>query len=549
VTIRHEVNESLLHELSPPGVRWTTVNMAEVLPGVLTPLGWTFWREPCESGLRGAFADAGLLPAGEVQPPIDLAGRLTGLFHGRLAGNLTLVCKLCDSMPGSSGAAFEEQVFGFADPDVERRQSFRRYPIVLAKMPVGLVLLPRRLRALRREIDHWWRSATGTVRVGSPETRLAEAGDWLRRAMRRHMLASLFAQACYDQVTGLARSAGEPGLELALMTGYGSMEETRISSDLWAVSRDRMPMPEFLRRHGFHAQSEGQLASRSWREDVRGIEDICTLYRGLPDDQDPERRASEQLRARRTAEDTLIAALPPGRRRLARLTLAVAARYLPLREVGKAAFLQAIDGARAAAREIGDRLVEHDAIDDREDVFFATLHEITGAPPADLRDRIAFRRSKNAEYAGFELPERWTGSPVPQRIASRPDDNRPDAVVLGVAVSPGVVEGRARIVHDPFGDVDFEPGDILVCETTDPSWVVLFQLASAVVIDVGGAMSHGAIVARELGIPAVINTRDGTRIIKDGARIRVDGAAGRVDILTSETGPETNSETRSPDAT
>jgi phosphohistidine swiveling domain-containing protein len=545
VTTRHDVDESLLHEVSPTGVRWTTVNMAEVLPGVLTPLGWTFWREPCESGLRGAFADAGLLPAGEVQAPADLAGRLTGLFHGRLAGNLTLVCRLCDSMPGSSGAAFEEQVFGFADPNVERRRSFRRYPVVLAKMPVGLVLLPSRLRALRAEIDQWWRSATGTVRAGSPEARLSEAGHWLRRAMRRHMLASLFAQACYDQVAGLARAAGEPGLELALMTGYGSMEETRISSDLWAVSRDRMPMAEFLRRHGFHAQSEGQLASRSWREDGRGIEDICALYRGLPDEQDPTRRANEQARSRRAAEDTVIAALPRARRPLARLTLAVAARYLPLREVGKAAFLQAIDGARAAAREIGDRLVDREVIDDREDVFFATLDEITGTPPADLRDRIASRRNKNAEYAGFELPERWTGSPVPQQVASRTEDRSLDTAVLGVAVSPGVVEGCARIVHDPFDDVDFEPGDILVCETTDPSWVVLFQLASAVVIDVGGAMSHGAIVARELGIPAVINTRDGTRIIKDGARIRVDGAAGRVDILTFET----DSETRSQDAT
>jgi pyruvate,water dikinase len=534
VTLQNDVDDSLLHEVSPDGVRWTTVNMAEVLPGVLTPLAWTFWREPCESGLRGAFADAGLLACDEITAPDDLAGRLTGLFHGRLAGNLTLVCKLCDSMPGSSGAAFEEQVFGYADPNVERRRSFRRYPAVIAKMPVGLVRLPRRLRALRTEIDQWWRSATGLTRPGTPEERLAHAAQLLRRAMRRHMLASLFAQACYDQVAALARTAGHPGLELALMTGYGSMEETRISSDLWAVSRGRLPMTEFLSRHGFHAQSEGQLASRSWREDWRGVEEICALYRGMPDNQDPLRREGEQVRARQAAEETLIAALPRARRPFAEVILAVAARYRPLREVGKASFLQAIDGARAAAREIGDRLVDDGVIDDRDDVFFATLAEITAAPPPDLRDRIARRRKKNAEYAGIELPERWTGTPVPRPIAPRSDQQDPDAGVVGVAVSPGVVEGRARIVHDPFGEVDFCPGDILVCETTDPSWVVLFQLAAAVVIDVGGAMSHGAIVARELGIPAVINTRDGTRIIKDRDLIRVDGAAGRVDIIASD---------------
>ena len=78
MTLQNDIDDSLLHEVSPDGVRWTTVNMAEVLPGVLTPLAWTFWREPCESGLRGAFADAGLLACDEITAPDDLAGRLTG---------------------------------------------------------------------------------------------------------------------------------------------------------------------------------------------------------------------------------------------------------------------------------------------------------------------------------------------------------------------------------------------------------------------------------------------------------------------------------------
>jgi pyruvate,water dikinase len=531
VTTVRDGDQSLLHEISPDSVRWTTVNMAEVLPGVLTPLAWTWWRDPCESGLRAAFADAGILAACEVTPPENVEDRLTGLFHGRLAGNLTLICRLCDSMPGSSGAAFEEQVFGYADPDVERHRRLRRYPVVAAKMPVNLALLPRRLRILRSQADQWWRSATGSARPGTAEARLAEAGQWLRRAMRRHMLASLAAQGCYDRVVALARLAGEPGLEIAVMTGYGSMEETRINADLWAVSRGRSSMPEFLSRHGFHAQSEGQLASRSWREDARGVQEIGSRYRDMAEDHDPARREVGQASARRTAETALITALPRAQRPLAKLTLAAAARYLPLREVGKASFLQAVDGARAAAREIGDRLVGQRVLDDRDDVFFAALTEITSGPPADLGERIEARRSQHAEYAGLQLPERWIGMPNPLPIAPEPPDGCSDAVVVGVAVSPGVVEGHARIVHDPFGEVDFEPGDILVCETTDPSWVVLFQLASAVVIDVGGAMSHGAIVARELGIPAVINTRVGTRVIKDGTRIRVDGAAGRVDIV------------------
>jgi phosphohistidine swiveling domain-containing protein len=526
--------DSILHEYSPPGIRWTTVNMAEVLPGVLTPLGWTFWRDPCEAGLRAAFADAGVLPARQVTAPEALDGRLTGLFHGRLAGNLTLVCELCDHMPGSSGAAFEEQMFGRADPDVERHPSVRRYPVVAAKMPVNLVLLPGRLRSLRSEIDTWWRAATGPSPADPPEVRLEQARQLLRRAMRRHMLASLAAQGCYDRVTKLAAAAGHPGLELDLMTGYGGMEETNVSADLWDVSRGDMTMREFLGRHGFHAPNEGQLASRSWREDPRAITEITGSYRRMPDDQSPKLRESAQIDIRRRAETTLLAALPRARRRAAKSTLAVAARYLPMREIGKAAFLQTVDGGRAAAREIGDRLVGEGRLTDREDVFFATLHEISGSPPNDLAQRTAERRRRHADYLDLQLPERWVGTPVPVARAAQ-EELRRESVVLGVPVSSGIAEGRARVVRDPDEVDDFEPGDILVCETTDPSWVVLFQLAGAVVIDVGGSMSHGAIVARELGLPAVINTRIGTHTIADGDLIRVDGSAGRVEIIAPAT--------------
>jgi pyruvate,water dikinase len=95
------------------------------------------------------------------------------------------------------------------------------------------------------------------------------------------------------------------------------------------------------------------------------------------------------------------------------------------------------------------------------------------------------------------------------------------------------VEGIARVVLDQSHADDLNDGDVLVCHTTDPSWSTLFLVSSAVVIDVGSAMSHGAIVARELGIPCVINTRTGTTTIATGSRIRVDGATGVVDIVDS----------------
>ena len=119
------------------------------------------------------------------------------------------------------------------------------------------------------------------------------------------------------------------------------------------------------------------------------------------------------------------------------------------------------------------------------------------------------------------------GDPLPVTTGARVEPSVEP--VRGIGASPGVVTGRARVVldasalQDPIG-----PDEVLVTRTTDPSWVTLFLTAGALVIDVGGALSHGAIVARELGIPCVIGTGEGTTRIRDGAQVTVDGTAGTV---------------------
>jgi pyruvate,water dikinase len=99
--------------------------------------------------------------------------------------------------------------------------------------------------------------------------------------------------------------------------------------------------------------------------------------------------------------------------------------------------------------------------------------------------------------------------------------------LAGLGVSPGVFEGRVRVVDDP-ADPSLQPGEVLVCETTDPSWASLMFVAGALVIDIGGAVSHGAIVARELGVPCVIGTRRACGWLRTGDVVRVDGTAGTV---------------------
>jgi pyruvate,water dikinase len=191
------------------------------------------------------------------------------------------------------------------------------------------------------------------------------------------------------------------------------------------------------------------------------------------------------------------------------------------------AFLQSLDVGRAAARRIGALLAADGVLADPEDVFLLTLNELTGALPADPRGLVQERRALRERYQGLELASPcWTGTPEARPVVAA---ERVDSLT-GVAASPGLVEGRARVVTDP-AEADMEPGEILVAHTTDPGWASLMFLATSLVVDIGGLLSHAAVVARELGIPCVMNTGVGTQVLTTGDVCRVDGNAGTVEVL------------------
>ncbi len=186
-----------------------------------------------------------------------------------------------------------------------------------------------------------------------------------------------------------------------------------------------------------------------------------------------------------------------------------------------------------------DRLVGAGAIDDREDVFFLRLEELAdvvrGTPvdPELLRERKdAFREHKTL------TPPRVMTSDGEVITGTYHRDNLPDGALAGLAVSAGTVEGRARVVLD-IAQADLEPGDIVVTAYTDPSWTPLFLAIRGLVTEVGGLMTHGAVIAREYGLPAVVGVEQATSLIRDGEWIRLHGTEGYVEIL-SEPGADTS---------
>jgi rifampicin phosphotransferase len=178
-----------------------------------------------------------------------------------------------------------------------------------------------------------------------------------------------------------------------------------------------------------------------------------------------------------------------------------------------------------------DRLVQADVLRTREDIFFLTFQELHDVVRTNQLDDDLIRRREEAfrSYQALTPPRVMTSDGEVVTGAYRRDD-LPSGALIGLPVSAGTIEGRARVIVD-MAEADLEPGDILVTAHTDPSWTPLFVTIAGLVTEVGGLMTHGAVIAREYGLPAVVGVEHATRLIPDGQRVRVHGADGYVELL------------------
>jgi len=180
---------------------------------------------------------------------------------------------------------------------------------------------------------------------------------------------------------------------------------------------------------------------------------------------------------------------------------------------------------------LSDHLVADAILEQQDDVFFLAHDELCELvygqlAPREARDRIAARRAEMAADAEIELPDTIYGDHVPLRPVLRAVG---EGCLEGISGSSGFVEGHARIILDPIeARSAFGSDDILVIPFADTSWTPLFCGIGGVVVETGGQLSHSAIVAREYGLPAVVNVKDATRLIHEGQAVAVDGNRGRV---------------------
>ncbi len=290
----------------------------------------------------------------------------------------------------------------------------------------------------------------------------------------------------------------------------------------------------FLKRHGHHCINEAEIERPRWIEAPEQVIELIAGYLRAGEAANPHKAERRQRERREEAVAYVEGRLDPLRRRVFRRQLEQAQASVRCRDNTRYHAVKLFLVFRRGDTELGRRYAGRGWIEEPDDIYFLAMQEIeavinAGTPACaglDLRAIVAARRQAYSFWRNFREPEAidWQGKPI--TVAERASGN----VLRGIAASGGQARGPARLVSDPAQARTLRPGEILVTRATDPGWTPVFPLIAGLVFEVGGQLSHGAIVAREYGVPAVVNVKEAMERIREGQIIRVDGSSGRVEL-------------------
>ncbi|WP_396933170.1 phosphoenolpyruvate synthase [Mycolicibacterium sp.] len=294
---------------------------------------------------------------------------------------------------------------------------------------------------------------------------------------------------------------------------------------------------EFLDRYGMRCAGEIDITRPRWSEQPGTL--VAPILANIKNfgPGEARRRFEDGLRQAAAKEHELLTrlrALPDGERKAAETKLMIdrVRTFAGYREYPKYGMVSRYFIYKQALLREAERLVGSGVLRERDDIFYLRLDELRDVVRTHRVDEqlIHERRAAFQGYQALRPPRVLTSDGEAITGGYRRADLPPGALA-GLGVSAGTVEGRARVVTD-IARAELEPGDILVTAFTDPSWTPLFVGITGLVTEVGGLMTHGAVIAREYGLPAVVGVQDATTLIRDGRRIRVHGTEGYVEILS-----------------
>ncbi|WP_041275423.1 PEP/pyruvate-binding domain-containing protein [Desulforamulus ruminis] len=414
---------------------------------------------------------------------------------------------------------------------------------VMARIKFTLIAPHAARRRGLAKMEHWLQ---GLERQGGRLQGLRQRKHFVEQTLTR-MIPFLFGHLGPVVIPGLVLRfmaerkvkewTGDPSGLQPVLRSLAHNPTTEMDLELWRISREikaqgtevsaRHPLViQFLEKYGHRAVREIDAGVPRWREDPSHILNILQTYLTHSEEEDPERQFREGIQGAQRAVKILVEQVRQREGKFQALLMAMLLRRLRalggLREYPKFYLVRIIALVRKVLLEAGEELVKEGRLDKPEEIFFLDLANLK--PEVDLREVVQVNRSLyNREMERRAVPRVITSNG--ETFYAAPGST--EGALGGTASSPGVYEGRVKIILDPKGAC-LSPGEVLVAPGTDPAWTPLFLSAGALVMETGGIMSHGSVVAREYGIPAVVGISEATRRLKNGQRVRVDGEAGEV---------------------
>ena len=552
---------------------WTNANVGEALPGVATPMTWSIIRSFSRRGFESAFGALGLKVPKEYE--------LVSSFRGRIYLNLSEFASVFSQVPffkiasllkvAGAGEAEEVEKWGY-----ERHSKagfLAKLPITMSRMALSQISTPWRARRWEKKFRHYLDrfrlmdltsmsypellellheldakfDKTGIVMLTCGSNFL---GSYLvTQQLLRRWGGDQAAAKEHHLFTGLkGLASADPGLELmemarftkehpALLHAFSHLPSEEILDRLEesAAGRELQNLlKEFLRRYGHRGAGEAELATPRWAETPSFLIDVIRSHLEAPYVPPSADLEDRQATMRQENTELIRQYFRPGFGLAFRWILGRTQENARLREGTRACVTDTLGMYRRFFLEVGKRLVGQRALAEAEDVFFLTRTEVEqylehGIGTNEMALTIATRR---AEFVAFgespDPPDTFVldaNDPIPEEEHLIPADT---PFLDGLPASPGRVTGRARVIRDLTAEAHLHPGEVLIAPFTDVGWTPLFLVASGIVTDMGGPLSHAAVVAREYGVAAVVNTKEATSFIKTGDLVTVDGDAGRV---------------------
>ncbi|MFT5686473.1 MAG: phosphohistidine swiveling domain-containing protein [Myxococcota bacterium] len=498
-------------------VVWTRRFIGERWTEPSTPLGWSVMRELIHWLTAYPETSRRYLGGGEPTRQYRYAPYI----------NATVFRHLAFKLPGAPPPRFMLEML----PPEEERGWLRRHAqppdIKVYRSIFATTFKERRWRRFRWNLfTNWkaWNSYLKTLDAALPALsepvtsregalKRAEAClDLAREYIKVHICSLLFANIWYQVAESALVAGGHSALVSTLLQPPGSSKTALTNQALWQLANGQLSSADFLDRFGHRASNSWELFSPRWRENPETVESLAAATAVGPD---PSIAAAK----REVAAERDLAKLSRPLRGLVNLTR----RYLLLREDQRFHFDRLLWVWKQAYRWLEDDLDLPIRFLERAELSALLSGELPEAEATALMTR------RGALWA--EESRRWaSGDPPPPFLIGdvAPDDPAQGLRLQGLGISAGVVTGPVRVLRSLAEAGRLKPGEILVTQATDPSWTPLFLSASGLVMEMGGMLSHGAVVAREYGLPAVVNVANATGRLSDGQTITVDGSRGVV---------------------